>query len=318
MSKLNVLLAADLAGGAQTLRTLVNSGHRVVAVLSPLRKRMFGSISDAARKYSIPTIPGSLVKQGEFAGFIRQNRIDLVINSLSPYVICDEVLAAPRIGAFNLHPSLLPRYGGITPASWVLYNSERWHGCTLHWMTAEVDAGPIAYRSRFEIDGADTPVTLLRKAIQHGSLMLLELLAAAANDPGSIPKQPQDLSKRTYYTKANLPRNPWLSWEDPADYNLGYVRACDYWPFDLPTPWQSPRTWINGRTVEVLKMELDTGGQYPVAESGTLEPHASGLRIACGWQWLLITKLRYGGKVLSGEQLHEIAFDNTLALAAAT
>lgn len=318
MAKLNVVLAADFAGGAQTLRTLMNSGHRVIAVLCPCGKRVFGTVSEAAQKHSIPTIPGSLVKQGAFAEFIRQNRIDLLINSLSPYVICDEVLAAPRIGSFNLHPSLLPRYGGITPASWVLYNGERWHGCTLHWMTAEVDAGPIAYQSRFEVDHADTPVTLLRKAIQHGSSMLLELLAAASNDPNGIPKQPQDLSKRSYYTKATLPRDPWLCWEDPAAYNLGHVRACDYWPFDLPAPWRSLKAEINGKTVEVMKMELDTVGQYPVVEPGTVEPHTSGIRIACGWQWLLITKVRYEGKVHSGVQLHELAFDNTRAFAAAT
>ena len=164
---------------------LLNLDTRVAAVLCTSRERPFGTVAEAARRYSIPILEGVNVKQPRFAEFIRKNSIDLLINCLSPYLICEEVLGAPRIGAFKLHPSLLPRYGGITPASWVIYNGERYHGCTWHWITPEIDAGPIAYQARFEVDSADTPVTLLRKAVRHGSYMLNELLSAAAGDPRS-------------------------------------------------------------------------------------------------------------------------------------
>lgn len=65
----------------------------------------------------------------------------------------------------NIHPSLLPAYKGVDTHKRVLEAGEKFHGCTVHFVVAEVDAGPIITQERLEIQPNDTPETLASRLL---------------------------------------------------------------------------------------------------------------------------------------------------------
>jgi methionyl-tRNA formyltransferase len=97
--------------------------------------------------------------------------------------------AAPRLGALNVHPSLLPAYRGKEPLFWALLRGEHEVGVTVHRMTEEVDAGPILLQRRIEVPDRATSASLAALVDHAGAALVPEILALAeARAPGA----PQD------------------------------------------------------------------------------------------------------------------------------
>lgn len=69
----------------------------------------------------------------------------------------------------NIHPSLLPKYPGLNTHQAVLDHQEKEHGCSIHYVTAQVDAGPIISQQRVAVEQGDTLSSLVEKlhAIEH-------------------------------------------------------------------------------------------------------------------------------------------------------
>jgi len=66
----------------------------------------------------------------------------------------------------NLHPSLLPKYRGLDTHRRVLEHGERWHGASVHFVSEELDAGPVIIQGRIEVEPGDSPERLQQKV--HG------------------------------------------------------------------------------------------------------------------------------------------------------
>ena len=130
---MNILLVGEESAGAQTLKLLASSNHRLVGVMaSPTRKAVSGmTVWQHAEKLGCRTWPAETVKDPAFAEVIRDAEVDLLLNVHSLFVIKPEIVAAPRWGSFNLHPGPLPRYAGLNAPSWAIYRGERSHGVTL-------------------------------------------------------------------------------------------------------------------------------------------------------------------------------------------
>ena len=233
---------------------------------------------------------------------MRAEEVDLLLNVHSLYVIHGTVLGAPRIGAFNLHPGPLPRYAGLNAVSWAIYQGERSHGVTVHWMAPEIDAGPIAYQSLFPIDENDTALSLAARCVREGLPLMMRLLDVAAKHPAEIPAVPQDIEKREYF-HAGVPEGGRLSWQWPAQKIVDFVRACDYFPFR--SPWGHPRTSMGTQELAVVKARRTRlAADSPPGTVG--ESTGEGVKVASSDEWLLVTKLKIGkesvhpAKVLKG------------------
>ena len=142
----------------------------------------------AARRLDLPLWPPVLVTDAALAARLRQEKVDLLLNVHALHIVHPGVLAAPRVGSFNLHPGPLPGYAGLNAPSWAILLGERSHAVTLHWMTAAVDAGPIAYVADVSIRPDDTGLALAARCVSTGLPLLSRLLADAAREPASIPR----------------------------------------------------------------------------------------------------------------------------------
>jgi methionyl-tRNA formyltransferase len=289
---MNIVLIGEESAGVRTLASLKQSSHRLVAVLaSPNNTTSTGaSVWNAACNLGVETWPAQLVGDPQFAEKLRAEKVEIILNVHSLYIIHRSVLAAPSIGAFNLHPGPLPRYAGLNAISWAIYRGETTHGVTLHKMVPEIDAGPIVYQARFPLEDGDSAFSLSRKCVSEGLALIQQFLEVAALDPLQIPLTPQDLQAREYFGK-EVPEGGRLSWCWAAAKVVNFVRACDYFPFY--SPWGHPLTSVGDTQIAIVKAAR-TGTRCSVAPGTVGETSGSEVLIACGDEWALVKKLKVG------------------------
>jgi methionyl-tRNA formyltransferase len=294
---LRVLLVAEESAGVQTLKTLAERGHEIVGVMaSPERRALVGTTPwHLAQKMGCRTWPASLVKDGSFAEQVRNAKVDLLLNVHSLFLIAPQILDAPRIGSFNLHPGPLPRYAGLNAPSWAIYRDERTHGVTLHKMVPRIDAGPIVYQEIFTIEEGDTGFSLSAKCIRSGIALIKQLLDSAARNPADIPLQPQDFVQRQYFGK-EVPESGLLKWSRPARRIFNFIRACDYYPFQ--SPWPHGCSILDGREISIVSASLtrDACSVQPGSVGETREGRA---KVACSDEWLWISRLMVNGSYVA-------------------
>ena len=294
-ASLRIVLVAEEAAGQRVLRALASLEHTVVAVLAEAAGPKEQSVAELARRLELPVRPPELVTSAAFADTLRRERIDLLLNVHSLQLVAAEVLAAPAIGSFNLHPGPLPAYAGLDVPSWAVYNRETRHGSTLHWLTPQVDGGPIAYSAEFELEPEETAISLYLKCVRHGLPLVSRLVdAAARGGRDAIPAHEQDRRARRYFSRIP-PHDGWLPWGLEAERVAALVRACDYGPF--VSPWGRARTLAGGIELEVMRA---TPRSEPAdAEPGTIgERVDGGVLVAAADRWLLIEAVRVAGHML--------------------
>lgn len=86
----------------------------------------------------------------------------------------------------NIHPSLLPKYPGLNTHERVLANGDREHGASVHFVTADLDAGPVIIQGRVTIAADDTPATLEQRVHQVEHRILPQAIKWFAEDRLSI------------------------------------------------------------------------------------------------------------------------------------
>jgi len=283
------------SAGIQALRLLRKTPHEMALVLAS--KHAGGgaagmSLWDVAAKADVPVMAESRVKDPALADELRARGIDLLLSVRTLYIVHPQVLDAPRIGAYNMHPGPLPAYGGRNVVSWAIFNGEPRHGVTVHRMAPEVDAGPIAFERSFPIEESDSAMAVTRKAVREGIPLLLELVRIAAEDPAAIPARPQDPSRRRVYG-AEVPGNGHIDWSWPARKVHDLVRACDFHPFR--SPWGIPVASLGGRAVQVAATSLTSNPARAQAGQARRAPDDA-VEVACADEWLRIDKV-----VLDGE-----------------
>jgi methionyl-tRNA formyltransferase len=297
---MKVVLAAEESAGTQMLRALAQSQHQVVAVLTEPPKPGATRVSlwNAAQSLGFETLPADQVRNPALADRLRSDGVDIFLNVHSLYVIHDDVLAAPRLGAFNLHPGPLPRYAGLNVVSWAIFRGEQNHGVTVHRIEPRIDAGPIVYQSSFPIHEEDTALSLSFKCVREGIALLLRLLEVAAAGE-NIPSITQDLVSRQYFGR-DVPEGGCISWQWPAAKVVNFIRACDYLPF--ASPWGHPQALLGVQKLAVVKARK-TGIDCHISPGTVGDVTDSGATVACGDQWILATKLRLEGRCLPAQAL---------------
>jgi methionyl-tRNA formyltransferase len=290
----NVLLVAEESAGIQVLRALAASPHRLVAAMTAPPTRGGGAtVGGVAEQLGGKVVPSELVRDPETADWMREEGVDLLLNVHSLYLIVGEVVAAPRIGSFNLHPGPLPEYAGLNTPSWAIYNGESRHGVTVHWMEPGVDTGAIAYEARFDLTESDTGLSVSARCVREGVPLIERLLETAAEDPAAIPAEPQDLSRRRYYKRAEVPDDGRIVWSRPAKRIVDLVRAADYFPF--ASPWGTPTTELGG--VELAVLKASRTGEPAAEPPGTVgEARERGIAVAAADEWVLVERVQQGGR----------------------
>jgi methionyl-tRNA formyltransferase len=296
---MKVLLIGDQAAGVRTLQSLAQSAAQIVAVMASPATQDGASLWNSAAKSGYATCTAAWARDPNFAAQLRDAGVSLILNVHAMVVIREEVLEAPPLGGFNLHPGPWPRYAGLNSVCWAIYHGEKEYGVTLHKLGTEVDAGPIVYQEAVGIGDEETGLTLTAKCVRVGVPLVMRLLEAAAQGPTNIPLVPQDLSKWQYFAR-EVPANGCLSWNRPARRIGRFVRASDFFPF--PSPWGAPRTRLGDLTLGIAKVRL-TGRRADVSPGTVGVCTDGGLEVACADEWVLVRQVFAGGRYIPAKQV---------------
>jgi methionyl-tRNA formyltransferase len=291
---LRIALVAGEAAGIQVLRRILASPHELVAVLADERGGATATVAGAARAAGLAVSPPEGVRSPELASRLRAEGVDLLLNVHSLAVVHPEVLAAPGIGSFNLHPGPLPELAGLNAPSWAVYRRAERHAVTLHWMTEAVDAGPIAYRAEVPVDAGETGLSLSLKCVRAGVPLVERLLSDAAASAAGVPVLPQE--GPTLFLGAGPPHEGRIRWELPAEELEAFVRACDFRPF--ASPWGRPRAGEIG--IVSAHATSDVAREPP----GTVgRAVGGGVLVAAGDRWLRVELVEAEGRVRPAAEL---------------
>lgn len=115
---------------------------------------------------------------------------DVMLSWFWPKRIPEPVLALPRLGAYGVHPSLLPRHRGPDPYFWALRCGDVQSGVTLHCLSAEYDTGPIAAQRTLDILPNENAFHLAHR-LDRISLPLLVMAAQVLSEGKPLPTRPQ-------------------------------------------------------------------------------------------------------------------------------
>jgi methionyl-tRNA formyltransferase len=297
--RLTVALAAEEAAGVQALRLLTARDHRVVAVFSDSSDATVGAtVAGVANNAGIPLRPGSEVRDRALAGELEAQGVHLLLNVHSLHIVDPEVLGAPTLGAYNLHPGPLPERAGLHAPSWALYEGDETHAVTLHRMTANVDEGPVAFAKRFRVGPRATALEVMTNCVRRG-LPLVERMLELAENGEPIPAHPQNLARRRWFG-AGPPEGGRLDWNRPARRVVDFVRACDYGPF--PSPWGFPRCEVGGREVAIAAARaLDEAAD---AKPGTVAAVPGGaVSVAAADAWVRVEQVEVAGMRVSAAEV---------------
>lgn len=211
---------------------LNNHGHRLVGILTapgPRTRRTddYLQVAQCARP-GLDVIVSNYPNR--WAEMIRPWRPDLIVCGSFNWKIPGDVLDVPRLGAINMHDSLLPLNRGRNATGWALRNGIP-HGVSVHYMTPELDDGPGLSQRPIPIADDDHSMATIfprfQAAVSEAFNEALEKVAAG--DPGT----PQDESKATYSGGAFEPEWREIDWSDPARHNFVKVRSW-YGARDVP------------------------------------------------------------------------------------
>lgn len=215
--------------GCVCLEELLKQGVEVTAVIThpddPDEKIWFRSVLSLAKKNKIPVFETGSVKEGEWLEKVAGFKPDVIFSFMFRRLLPEGICKCAPLGAFNLHPSLLPKYRGRCPANWVLVNGETGTGLTMHEMVKKADAGVIIAQERVAIGPDDDIADLYKKLVQKAPVLLRAVLPGI-ND-GTCPRTIQDESKATKFG-GRTPSDGMFEWNwDPGRiHNL--VRAVTH------------------------------------------------------------------------------------------
>jgi len=157
------------------------------------------SVEGVGRSRGIPILRPDSVNAPDFVAHVRDTlRPDLIVSVAASQIFKEPLLALPLRGCINIHGALLPRYRGMLPSFWTLFNGEREGGVTVHYMSAGIDDGSIIAQRRFPIYDHDTVETLIGRSKALGAEVLSEVLREIKR--GAVATAPNNAAEGTYYS----------------------------------------------------------------------------------------------------------------------
>lgn len=151
--------------------TFVRYGFRYVGA-----KLSGAGPADVARKHETPLEEISDINAPDFLDRLREMGVDLVISVSCPQIFRKKLLALPPRGCVNVHAGPLPRYRGMLPTFWVLYERETETAVTVHFMNEKLDDGPIILQEAVQIPEGETQANLMRRCKIVGARLLSQTI----------------------------------------------------------------------------------------------------------------------------------------------
>jgi methionyl-tRNA formyltransferase len=279
-----------------TLSKLAERGHEIAAVYARApkpagrgMKEQVTPVEREARRLGLPVLTPKTLRTEEAAETFRGHNADAAVVVAYGLILPQSILDGTKLGCFNLHASLLPRWRGAAPIHRAILAGDDASGVMVMKMDAGLDTGDVAMAERVAVTDQMTTSDLHDALAGVGAGLMVRAMAVL--ERGELKLTPQPSEGVTYAAKIEKDEAR-IDWTKPARAVLRHCHGLS--PF--PGAWSEVE--IDGQPVrlKLLRCELASGR----GEAG--EVIDAGLTVACGEGAIRILELqRAGAKPMTGE-----------------
>jgi methionyl-tRNA formyltransferase len=240
-------------------------------------------VEQEAHRLGIPVLTPSTLKTPEALQEFRAHNADAAVVVAYGMILPQAILDAPKLGCFNLHASLLPRWRGAAPINRAIMAGDAETGVMVMKMDVGLDTGDVAMAERLAITDAMTASDLHDALAPLGGDLMTR--AVAALERGTLQLTPQSSEGVTYAAKIDK-AEAHIDWNKPAREVLRHIHGLS--PF--PGAWSEMPLEGTVQRVKLLRCEIVGGSGAP----GTVLDDR--LTIACAQGAVRIIELQRAGK----------------------
>ena len=221
-----------------SLKALVDAGHEIRLVITqpdrPARRGMKLTpppVKMAAVRLSLEVYQPERIRDPEAVDRLRRLEPDVLVVVAYGQIIPRSVLGIPKLGAVNVHASLLPRHRGAAPVAAAILAGDSETGVTIMRMDEQLDHGPILATNSTQIGAQEDAASLTTRLAEMGARLLAETLQTI----DGIDPVEQDHARATVAPRLHKEDGE-IGWEMGAPEIDRRVRALQPWPgVTLPT-----------------------------------------------------------------------------------
>jgi methionyl-tRNA formyltransferase len=296
--------------GVRCVQELIARGVKIPLLFShrddPKETQWFGSVrrlaEDRGLKVVTPDSPNSAQWIAEGAAL----KPDFVFSFYYRYMLDKAWLALPRLGALNIHGSLLPKYRGRAPVHWAIIHGEAVTGASLHYMVEKPDAGALVGQEAVPILENDTALDVSLKVADAAQTVLRRSLPRLI--AGTAAPVPLDLKKGSYFGR-RTPEDGRINWRSSARAIHDLVRA-------VAPPFPGAFTEVNGCRLGLLETRMDTHPViYPTQSPCLYSSEGTWYADCADGRRLKILQLSVNGEALTDNTVPRALSNQPIALA---
>ena len=277
---------------AASLKKLVEEHFEVVGVFTqpdkPKGRGMELSCSPVkqlALHAGIPVFQPEKMRDGTALEILKTLAPDLLVVVAYGRILPDEILALPRLGAINVHGSLLPKYRGAAPIQWAVLNGDHVTGVSTMYLAHDMDAGDIIYTAETPVGEFETSGQLFERLMNMGAELLVKTIRSI--EAGTAPRTPQDHSKASYVKMLDKSICP-IDWNQSPRAVVKHICGLQ--------PWPVATMELDGLVCKVFSASY-TDRHTNFAPGSLISAGPDGIEVACaGGETLLVTELQAPGK----------------------
>ena len=251
--KIGILASGNL--GLTTIQLLFVS-YRIKFILTDSSSY---SVIQYAEKNGIPLFKGN-PRNGKTKLFLSNHPCEVIISINYLFLIESDIISHPKVLAFNLHGSLLPKYRGRTPHVWSIINNENETGITAHLIDSSCDTGKVLEQVIVPIERIDTGTTVLAKYAKYYHPLIINVLNKIQSN--TLNFTTQDHTKATFFGK-RTPKDGEINWEWQKERIYNWVRAQS-------TPYPGAFSFYNNNKIIIDWVEFSDFGFNSDIENGTI------------------------------------------------
>lgn len=221
------------------LRMLVEEGYEVISVVTqpdrPVgRKKVLTPtpVKEEALRLGLPVYQPEKLKNPDELQVVLDLKPDLIVTAAFGQILPTAILEAPKLGAINVHASLLPAYRGGAPIHQAIIDGQTETGVTIMYMVDRLDAGDIISQTAVEIGKTDHTGSMFEKLSAAGTQLLKETLPSIVE--GTNKRIPQDEEKVTFARNISREQER-IDWSKSAQAIYNQVRGLHPWPVAYTT-----------------------------------------------------------------------------------
>lgn len=249
-----------------SLDRLISGGYNVAAVVTMPdkaagrgHKMIKSDVKVYAEEKELPLLQPEKLKSEEFVNALRKINADLFI-VIAFRMLPEIVWNMPRLGTFNLHGSLLPKYRGAAPINRAIMNGEKETGITTFFLKHEIDTGDMIEQRRTVIADNDNAGTVHDRLMEMGAEMVESTVKKILD--GTLETHPQPSGDFIGAPKI-FKEDCEIDWNSPAEKIHNQVRGLSPYPAAFSTVTESNGKNFNAKIFETTLTEISSKTETP-------------------------------------------------------